>query len=117
MADPDLGTPQPVCLRGLVDTGAEISVLGASAIQRLLFLPESGAVRIQGVQSALDQSGEGWAPTRYAGVTMEGVTKRLKLVHGQFANPDMVIGMDLLCQFDFTLRGRRGELVITPARP
>lgn len=115
MEDPMLGTIRPLELRGLVDTGADVSVVSERVMARIR-LPNCGHASIRGVRGSFEGDGRSFYAAHYAELTIEGASVRLQVYRAGFHEPDMLIGRDVLRHFDVTFLACR-RLIIRPARP
>jgi len=99
----------------LIDTGAQITVMGATLAARLSHLPQCGAVTIRGVRGRFDGEHHDSVPSFFAAITIEGVRVEVEVVPSSSDDPELLIGMDVLEHFDLHVHGRRRRFGITRA--
>lgn len=109
-----LGALPALRLHGVVDTGADVTVVSQAVIARMK-LPRCGYATIRGVRGTFDRPDECNYAAYYAKLTIEGLPTNLTVYQGGFHDPDLLIGRDVLKYFDMTFY-RCTRFVITQAR-
>ncbi len=104
MVDRSLNPVAHLTLRGLVDTGADLTMIMGGAPGQL-GLVEINRVGIIGARGAFDQGHESQCAEFLAQLEIAGREFKWRVVEGGFSEPQMLIGRDVLEHFHLEYDG------------